>query len=147
MIRQDLFPELAAQDPMRGTVGKNYFTIDEEIIDCGPIIEVTEVAGIDHEKPGSFTNAYMSDRTRVWERLCAIFHQSEDWTYCNAGKKHRDFRIAFQVIYNHYIGTQHVCHMENKSERILVTPTYSGEKRSWNFKKYSTTQKEQHNIL
>ena len=51
------------------------------------------------------------------------------------------------MIYNHYLGPQHVGHMENKSEKILGTATYSGEKRSWNFEKYATTQKDQHNIL
>ena len=38
VIRQDLFPDLAAQDPMCGTIGSKYFTIDEEMIACGPII-------------------------------------------------------------------------------------------------------------
>ena len=69
VIRQDLFPELAAQDPMRGTVGKNYFTIDEEIIDCGPIIEVTEVASTDYENLGPFKNAYMSESTKLLDKF------------------------------------------------------------------------------
>ena len=37
--------------------------------------------------------------------------------------------------------------MVNKAEKILGTNTYSGKKRSWNFEKYATTQKEQQNIL
>ena len=80
VIRQDLFPELAAQDPIRGTIGSKYFTIDEDMISRGPIIEGTEVAGTDHDNLDPFINAFMSDRTRVWDKLCAIFHQSEAWT-------------------------------------------------------------------
>ena len=38
VIRQDLFPELAAQDPMCGTIGSKYFTINEDMISRGPII-------------------------------------------------------------------------------------------------------------
>ena len=37
--------------------------------------------------------------------------------------------------------------MENKAEKILGTATSSGEKIAWNFEKYVTIQKEQHNIL
>ena len=35
VIRQDLFPELAAQYPIHGTVGSKYFTIDEDMISRG----------------------------------------------------------------------------------------------------------------
>ena len=132
---------------MCGTVGRKYFTIDEEIISRGPIIQGIQVAGTDHKNLDSFTNSYMSDRKRVWEKLCAIFQQSEAWTYYKAGKKYRDGRISFQLIYNHYLGPQHVGHMANKSEKILGTATYSGEKISWKFEKYATNQKEQNNIL
>ena len=77
VIRQDLFPELASQETMCGTVGSKYFIIDEEMIASGPIIEGTEVSGTDNENLGPFTNAYMSDRTRLWDKLCAIFQQIE----------------------------------------------------------------------
>ena len=89
----------------------------------------------------------MSDRKRVWDKLCAIFQQSEAWTYYKAGKKYRDGRIYFQLIYNHYLVPQHVGHIENKSEKTLCNATYSGDKRYRNFEKYATTQKEQQNIL
>ena len=69
VIRQYLFTELAAQDPMCVTIGSKYFTIDEYMIACRPIIEGTEVAGTDHEKLGPFTNAYMSDRNILWDKL------------------------------------------------------------------------------
>ena len=51
------------------------------------------------------------------------------------------------MIYNHFLGPQHVGHMAKKSEKILGTATYSGEKISWKFEKYATNQKEQNNIL
>ena len=102
---------------------------------------------MDHEKIDPFKNVYMSDRTRVWDKLCAIFQQSEASTYCKYDKKHRDGRIYFQAIYNHYIGPQHVVHMTDKSEKILGTTSYSGDKISRNFEKYATTNKDQHNIL
>ena len=105
VIRHDLFPEIAAKDPMCGTVGRNFFTINEVMIARRPIIDVTEVAGTDNEKIGPFTNDYMSNRTRVWDKLCAIFQKSEAWTYCKSGKNHRGDRIAFKAIYNDYLGT------------------------------------------
>ena len=118
---------------MCGTVERKYFTIDEEMISRGPIIESTQVAGTDHEKLGPFTNAYMSDRTRLWDKLCTIFQKSEAWTYCKSIKNHCDSRIPFQAIYNQYLGPQHVGHMSNKANKILGTANYSGEKISWNF--------------
>ena len=81
VIRHVLFSELASQEPMCETVGSKYLIIDEEMIDCGQIIEGTEVADTYHEKLGPFTNDYMSDRKRVWDKLCAIFQKSEAGTY------------------------------------------------------------------
>ena len=66
---------------MCGTIGSKYFTIDEQMIARGPIIQGTEVAGTDHEKLGPFTNGYMNDSTRVWDKLCAIFKQIEACNY------------------------------------------------------------------
>ena len=80
---------------MCGNVGSKYFTIDDDMIDPRPIIEGMEVSDMDHENIGPFTNAYMSDRKIVCEKLCAIFQQSEDWTYCKSGRKHRDSSIDY----------------------------------------------------
>ena len=132
---------------MCGTVGSKYFKLYEVMIARGTIIEGTQVAGTNHEKLGLFKHSYMSDRKRVWDKLCAIFQQREAWTYYKAGKKYRDGRIYFQLIYNHYLVPQHVGHIENKSEKTLCNATYSGDKRYRNFEKYATTQKEQQNIL
>ena len=39
VIRQNLFPELTAQDPIFGTVGSKNFAIDEDMVSGRPIIE------------------------------------------------------------------------------------------------------------
>ena len=69
VIRQNLFTELADQYPMCGTFGSKYFTIDEDMIARGPIIEVTEVSSTDYENLGPFKNAYMSERTKLLDKF------------------------------------------------------------------------------
>ena len=77
----------------------------------------------------------------------AIFQTSQSWVYCKAGKKHRDDRLAYRSIYDRYLGPNNVDYLVSNAERRLATKLYHDQKRNWNFDKYITLKKDQHNIF
>ncbi len=51
------------------------------------------------------------------------------------------------TIYNHFLGPHNANHMASVAEKKLLVVSYYGEKKKWNFERYSTEHKKQHNVL
>ena len=110
-LRVDLEPPASASDPTHRANGSKYFTHDEEIIAGGSILSEPAVSGSDPEAVGPFTNSFITDRTLIWDNMVAIFQGSDAWTYLKPSKKHRDGRMGYKLIYNHYPGPSNMDHM------------------------------------
>ena len=65
----------------------------------------------------------------------------------NAAKKTRNGRLAYHLLYAHYLGPNNVGNMAGEAETVLNTVQYHGEIRQWNFEKYALTLLRQHLIL
>ena len=59
----------------------------------------------------------------------------------------RDGRSAYAALYHTHLGPNNVNNIANAAETRLQNLSYTGEKRRWNFAKYSDAHKEEHNIL
>ena len=117
------------------------------MITCGSILSGPEVSGRYPEAVGPFNDFFITDRALIWDNMVAIFQGSDAWTYLNPSKKHRDGKIGYNLIYNHYLGPSNIDHMEAGAENKLAWCTYTEEKRNWTFNKYDTLHKEKHNIF
>ena len=105
------------------------------------------VLGTDPEAVGPFIDSLITDRALIWENMVAIFQLLDKWKYLKPAKKHCDGRLGYMIIYNHYLGPSNIYHMTAGAEKKLAQCTYTWEKRNWNFYKYATLHKNQHNIL
>ena len=147
VFRPELVPALAAVDPPTGTVGSLHISHDDEMCARGPIILAGAVVGPDAETLGPFAPSFVVDRAAVWEKLAEILLTNDAFTVIKAAKKTRNGRLAYQLLYAHYLGPNNVGNMAGEAENILKTAKYDGEKRQWNFEKYALTHLRQHLIL
>ena len=118
--------------------GSEYLTNDEEIIAHGLILSGTSVSGSDHESVGPFTDSFITDRSMIWDKMVTIFQGSYAWMYPKPAKKHRDGRMGYRFIYNHYLGPSNIYHMADGGGKKLAQYTYTGEKRNCTSEKYDT---------
>jgi hypothetical protein len=147
VYRPDLVPVLAAVDPPTGAVGSLHISHDDEMCARGPILLAGAVVGPDAETLGPFAPSFVVDRAAVWEKLAEILLTNDAFTVIKAAKKTRNGRLAYQLLYAHYLGPNNVGNMAGEAENVLKTAKYDGEKRQWNFEKYALTHLRQHLIL
>ena len=134
-IRADAIVIDEADDP-EGT----YTTVLEQIVSRCPIY-------VGNNDANGHTPNYIQDNTKVWDLMFSIFNQDEAWVYIKAFRRTRNGRGAYEALWNHYLGPNNVENMANTAESKLESLTYYGEKRRFNFEKYTRIHKEQHEIL
>ena len=64
----------------------------------------------------------------IWDKMIAIFQGLNTWTYLKPSKKHRDRRMGYKLIYNHYLGPISIYHMAAGAEKKLAQCTYTEKK-------------------
>jgi len=99
------------------------------------------------ETLGPFAPSFIVDRAAVWEKLAEILLTNDAFTVIKRAKKTQNSRLAYQLLYAHYLGPNNVGNMAGEAENVLTTARYNGEKRQWNFEKYALMHLLQHLIL
>ena len=127
--------EEVTEDPADG-----WPTKQAEMIARAPIVEGPANARV-------YTATFNTDNQRVWELLSAITRDHDCWTYVKVGWRTRNGRQGYLGLYQHYLGPNAVDMMATAAERRLATTTYDGEKRRWNFDKYSGVHVECYHII
>ena len=79
----------------------------------------------DTEAVGPFTNSFITYRALIWDNMIAIFQVLDAWTYLNPSNKHRDRRLIYRLLYNHYFGPSNIDHMSAGAEKKLAQYTYA----------------------
>ena len=87
------------------------------------------------------------DNVTVWEKLSALMHSHECWTYVRPAQRTRNGRMAYRALKNHYLGPNNTNHQANEAEAKLKDSSYHGEKCRWNFERYVHMHQDQHTIL
>jgi hypothetical protein len=98
----------AAVDPATGVVGSAYISHDDEMIARGPILEIGAAVGPNAEMVGPFSYAFLVDRTTVWEKLSEILLASDSFTVIKTAKASRNGRLAYKLLYAHYLDPNNV---------------------------------------
>ncbi len=83
----------------------------------------------------------------MWEKLTEILLPHDAFTVIKAAKKTRNGRLAYQLLFRHYLGPNNVGNMAGEAEQMLASVQYKGKTRQWNFEKYVLTHLRQHLIL
>ena len=136
----ELMPKPSADDP-----STEYSTYDEEMVKRAPII----VAGNANctESDGPFDDTFVGDRGKVWDLICPLLITTEAWPHVKSARKNRDGRKAMLAFYDHFLGPNNIDHIQKQAETKLLSLSYQGERKNWNFEKFVTSHKEQHTIL
>ena len=134
-------------------------------IPLGYVIRVDENVGVDppggyasipdemiaraphRDDQGFNTPAYQSDRLRVWELISETCRGLDCWTYVKSAQRTRDGRLAYQNLFNNYLGPNNVDNMAKPSEKKLQVTRYTGETKRWIFESYVRLHVDQHAIL
>jgi hypothetical protein len=145
--RTDILPALAALDTATGVVGSAHNSHDDEMIAQGPILLAGAVVGPDTKALVFFTPSFLVNRAMVWEKLSEILLSHDAFTVIKAAKKTRNGRLAYQLLYRHYLGPNNIDNMAGKAKKVLLMVVYHGEQRQWNFEKYALMHLKQHLIL
>ena len=95
----------------------------------------------------AFMAMYLTDHQHIWDKIAAIMHELDCWTYVCPTQCARDGHMAYQNLNRHYLGVNNVDNMSTLAEAELASTTYDGEKCHWNFEKYVKIHIDQHMIL
>ena len=128
----EVFPEGA--DPV-----ENYTLMQDELI--------THVLILTVANPNASTATYLTDHEHVWDKITAITHELDCWTYVHPPHHARDGSMAYLNLNGHYLGVNNVDNMSTLAEAKLASTLYDGEKHHWNFEKYVKVHVNQHVIL
>jgi hypothetical protein len=90
---------------------------------------------------------YLVNREKVWDIISTITRDHSSWTYVKPAQRTRDGRLAFQNLYQHFLGPNNVDNMATQAEDKLKSTVYNGEQRRWDFERYVNVHKQQHSIM
>ena len=122
--------------------------VGDDPVDGFPSVLDEMIARAPHvDGAGEFVPSYLTDRLKVWELIAEICRDLDCWTYVKSAQRTRNGRLAYQSLFNHYLGPNNVDNMANTSEKKLQVTTYAGEKKRWSFEKYVKLHVDQHAIL
>ena len=150
MLRQNLFPPAAADDPTYGTAGSTYGSPDEEIVARHRIVDRSAATDTleHHEKYGPFTDEYLFDRGKLFDLLTVVFASLPGaLTIMKPYKKGRDGRGGWLALWNHYLGPNNVDNMASKAERVLATSVYHGQSSRYGIEQHILVHKGAHATL
>jgi hypothetical protein len=119
----------------------NYPTIQDEMIARAPH-HFTNDDGVLNPDP-----IYLVNREKVWEIIAKITREHSCWTYVKPAQRTRDGRMAFNGLYQHFLGPNNVDNMATLAEDKLKNTVYNGEQRRWDFEKNVNVHKQQHSIM
>ena len=119
----------------------SYPTIQDEMIRRAPQT-FTTAAGVTAPDP-----IYLVNRGKVWDIISKITRDHSAWTYVKPAQKTRDDRMAYDGLYQHFLGPNNVDNMATQAEDKLKNTVYNGEQRRWYFERYVNVHKQQHSIM
>ena len=148
VVRADLIPQYEDTDPPEG-----YPNLDAEMIARAPILEDGEIPPDQTahdlkvlEECGPFCSSFRIDMVTAWNILYEMFGHTPAWLHRQSTKKEKNGRKLFRLLFDHYLGAEHVTHQANKVEARIASLSYKGEQRNWSWDKYVDAHIEQHII-
>jgi hypothetical protein len=107
VIRQEVEVRPHASDP-----SENYDTVDLEMTARSPHTGRT----------------FQDDKRKVWDifNMCA---KHPFWAYIKPAQKGKNGRLAYELLFDHYLGPNNVGNMANAADTKLSSTLYNGEKK------------------
>jgi hypothetical protein len=75
-----------------------------------------------------------------------MFGQTPAWLHVALTKKEKKGRKLYCLLFVQYLGSDHVNHLANKMEARLMSLTYCGKQKNWDWSRYTDAHIEQQTI-
>jgi hypothetical protein len=76
-----------------------------------------------------------------------MFGQTPAWLHAASTKKEKNGRKLYHLLFAHYLSSDRVNHLANKMEACLMSLTYCGKQKNWDWSCYTDAHIEQHTIV
>lgn len=94
------------------------------------------------------TDTFKEDRELVFIMLRDICENDPAYVYMKPAVEPRNGRMAYRLLYDHYLGQSAVDQLITKAETKLNTLAYTGkDTRRWTFETFVSQHKEQHALI
>jgi hypothetical protein len=90
---------------------------------------------------------FQDDKRKVWDILSKMCAKHPCWVYIKPAKKGKNGRLAYELLFDHYLGPKNVGNMANAAETKLSSTMYNGEKKRFTWETYVLIHTEQHSVL
>jgi hypothetical protein len=91
--------------------------------------------------------SFVNDRRKVWYIMSNICGKHSCFVYIKPALRTRNGRDAYMLLFDHFLGPNHVGNMASEAETKLTGTLYNGEKRCFNWETYVRINTEQHSVL
>jgi hypothetical protein len=126
VIRQEVEVKPHASDP-----SDNYDTVDLEMTARAPHTGRT----------------FQDDKHKVWDILYNMCSKHPCWVYIKPAQRGNNGGIAYEFLFDQYLGPNNVGNMANAAKTKLSSTLYNGKKKRFTWETYVQTHTEQHSVL
>jgi hypothetical protein len=126
VVHPDIEVKPEAKDPSKG-----YETADQEMTARAPH------AG----------RSFVNDRHKVWDIMSYICGKNSCFVYIKDAMRTRNRRIAYMLIFDHFLGPNNVGNMTSAAETKLTGTLSNGEEKRFTWETYVRIHNEQHSVL
>jgi hypothetical protein len=126
VIRQEVEVKPHASDP-----SENYDIVDLEMTARAP----------------NTGRTFQDDKQKVWDILSNMCAKHPCWVYIKPAQKGNNGRLAYELLFDHYLGPKNVGNMDNAAENKLSSTLYNGEDKRFKWETYARIHTEQHSVL
>jgi hypothetical protein len=90
---------------------------------------------------------FQDDKRKVWDILSNMCAKHPCWVYIKPAQIGKNGRLAYELIFEHYLGPNNVGNMANADGTKLSSTLYNGEKKRFTWETYVSIHTEQHSVL
>jgi hypothetical protein len=80
-------------------------------------------------QPPHSGRTFQDDRIKVWDILSNVCVKHPCWVYIKPAQKGNNGRLAYELLFDHYLGPNNVGNMAYAAETKLSSTLYNGEKK------------------
>jgi hypothetical protein len=90
---------------------------------------------------------FQDDKRKVWDILSNMCTKHPCWVYIKPAQKGKNGSLAYELLFNHFLGPNNVGNMANAANTKLSSTLYNGEKKRFTWETYVRIHTEQHYVL
>jgi hypothetical protein len=90
---------------------------------------------------------FQDDKRKVWDILSNMCAKHPCWVYVKRAQRGKNGRLAYALLFEHYLGPNNVGNMVNATETKLSSTLYNGEKKRFTWETHLRVHTEQQSVL